>query len=145
MSAATTVESDVRAIVADVLALEDQNIPLSARFFADLGGESIEVLDLSFQLEKRFGVKIELNKMLAGDAITTDDRGIVTPTALASLKSAYPFLPIENLAPDPKPESLKDLLTIDSIVQMVGWAVSAQSRFAPRPTAAPPAPRPGSG
>lgn len=145
MSATTTVESDVRAIVADVLALEDQNMPLSARFFADLGGESIEVLDLSFQLEKRFGVKIELNKMLAGDAITTDTHGIVTPAALASLKNAYPFLPIENLAPDPTPESLKDLLTIDSIVQMVRRALSTQSRSAPPPTAAPPAPRPVSG
>ena len=48
----------VREIIADVLVLEEADVSLSSRLITDLGAESIDFLDLVFQLEKEFSVKI---------------------------------------------------------------------------------------
>ncbi len=42
----------VRKIIADVLVIDEQDIDLKSRLIADLGAESIDFLDLVFQLEK---------------------------------------------------------------------------------------------
>ena len=131
MSDAMTIEARVRAVLVEILVLDDPHPAPDKRFFADLGGESIEVLELSFQLEKLFGVRIDINKILAGAAIETDARGVVTPASLQKLKSAYPFLPTEKLDPDPTPEALKNLLTVGSITQMVRWAQGQSFAAAP--------------
>ncbi len=43
----------VREIIADVLVLDEDAVILNSRLIADLGAESIDFLDLVFQLEKR--------------------------------------------------------------------------------------------
>ena len=47
----------VSKIIADVLVLDDDEVKLSSSLITDLGAESIDFLDLVFQLEKEFGVK----------------------------------------------------------------------------------------
>ena len=47
----------VREIIADVLVIEEDEISLNSRLIADLGAESIDFLDLIFQLEKEFSIK----------------------------------------------------------------------------------------
>ena len=42
----------VREIIADVLVTDEDDITLTSRLIADLGAESIDFLDLVFQLEK---------------------------------------------------------------------------------------------
>jgi acyl carrier protein len=48
----------VREIIADVLVIDEDEITLNSRLIADLGAESIDFLDLVFQLEKEFSIKI---------------------------------------------------------------------------------------
>ncbi len=43
----------VRTIIADVLVIDEEEVSLNSRLIADLGAESIDFLDLVFQLEKR--------------------------------------------------------------------------------------------
>lgn len=62
----TDVYPKVREIVADVLVIDVEEISLNSRLIADLGAESIDFLDLVFQLEKEFKIKIprgQLEKM----------------------------------------------------------------------------------
>jgi acyl carrier protein len=91
-------------------------------FFADLGGESIDLLDLQFQIAKQLGVQVEFEKLLGGDAIKTDEHKIVTPESLKWLAQTYPFLPFHRLAPNPTPEGLKALLTVEAITRVVELA-----------------------
>ena len=53
-----SVYSKVREIIADVLVIDQADVALDRRLIADLGAESIDFLDLVFQLEKEFSVKI---------------------------------------------------------------------------------------
>lgn len=122
MNDAMAIECGVRAILAEVLSLHNEDPPPTARFFADLGGESIDVLETSFQIEKRFGVKIDFNKLLAGGQIAIDELGRVKPESLNQLKDTYPFLAVDRLGPAPTQEALKDLLTVGAITQMVKLA-----------------------
>ena len=112
----------MREIIAAVLSVGEEEVVPTARFFADLGGESIDVLELSFHVERQFGVKIEFNRLLAGDQIQTDERGVVTPESLQWLAETYPFLAVERLGPSPTPEAMKDLLTVDAITRLVDAA-----------------------
>lgn len=55
-----------RAILADVLGVEKDEITPESTLIGDLGAESIDFLDISFRIEKEFGVKFpqeELGKV----------------------------------------------------------------------------------
>jgi acyl carrier protein len=124
MSSAEPIAQRVRAIIAEVLSVEEREATPSARFFRDLGGESIDILDLSFQLERQLGAKVEFGQLFAGDTIRTGQRGVVMPESLNWLADKYPFLPVQELRPNPTADSLKDLLTVDAITRFVELALS---------------------
>ena len=46
----------VREIVADVLVIDKEDVSITSRLINDLGAESIDFLDLVFQLEKEFKI-----------------------------------------------------------------------------------------
>ncbi len=120
---------------------ESKAVP-SARFFADLGGESIDFLELSFRLERKLGFKVEFNRLLGGRAIQTAPRGVVTREAIAALGSEYPYLPVERLKPEPTvAEMMDELLTVEAISRFVGSvAASAPNRDGTESAAAAPPP-----
>lgn len=134
MSSQPAIDAQIEAIIADVLAREPHEIIDDARFFADLGGESIEVLELQFQLEKKLGLRLAFSEVLAGQQVRTDARGVVTPESLAWLRENFPFLPLERLPADPTPEHLRqDLFTVGAIKALVRHAVEGSGRRLPGP------------
>ena len=87
-----TVFPKVRAIVADVLVLDEDEVSMDSRLIADLGAESIDFLDLVFQLEKEFNVKIprgQLEKNARGELAEDEFEkgGVVTDQGLVALKN----------------------------------------------------------
>lgn len=112
------VERIVREILVDVLMVDESDVVPAARFFPDLNGESIDLLDAGFQIEKRLGVRVEFTKAFAGDDAMTDSSGIVTDNWLASRRLQYPFLDFDRLPASPTPETLSaELLTVNAIVE----------------------------
>jgi acyl carrier protein len=60
----------VTDIIVDVLVIDENKVQPTSRLIADLGAESIDFLDLVFQLEKEFSIKIprgQLEKNARGD------------------------------------------------------------------------------
>src|ERR1043166_1780054 len=112
----------VKRLIAEVLAVDPAELRPQARFFQDLGGESIDVLDLDFQCEKRFGRKIGIQKIL-GDAIETDENGRVKPASLQAIRAKFPFLSFDGVCPEPGIEDLTQLLTVGAITQLVQFIV----------------------
>jgi acyl carrier protein len=125
----------IRAMIANILALEEDEVTPDSRFFADLGGESIELLELTFQLEKQLGCRVDFNRLIGSDDLQRDAQGIVTPASLAALATRYPFLPLARLKAQPTAEDLKDLLTVDVITRLVELTPreSAPTAGAPHP------------
>lgn len=126
MNADSRVVEQVQAIVAEVLACEPEEATPQARFFADLGGESIDFLDLSFRCEKRFGVKLGIEKLLDAEYAATDEAGVLTEPSLARLQQRFAFLDFSQLPERPTKAQLTDLLTVQAIAQFVERALVEQ-------------------
>lgn len=119
----------VRDVLVDVLSVEPEVIVPSAEFFADLDGESIDVLEMEFQFKKLYGVTFEIGRHFAG-SVQTDTAGVVLPESLAALREQFPFLAIDRLPPSPTTETLKQLMTVDAITHMVERQLSAATNGA---------------
>lgn len=116
------IEAWMHEAVVDVLGLDDDDVTPEARFFHDLDGESIDLLDLSFKCQQHFGVDLKLQDLFRGAFLETDDAGRLTESAAARLQAAYPFLDVAVVRADPTADGLKKLLTVDALVAMVDQA-----------------------
>jgi acyl carrier protein len=130
MNVDPTLLAQVRAIVEQVLACEDEEATPQARFFNDLGGESIDFLDLTFQCEKHFRVKRGMEKLLDAEYAAADETGALTPQSLARMRDRFEFLDFSLLPERPTKADLTDLLTVEAIAQFVAQAVAERDRQA---------------
>src|ERR1700722_16628991 len=81
--------SKVKEVLTTALAVDDDEVTPEARLSEDLGAESIDYLDISFQLEKTFGIKIPKGELFPENIFTNPEfvqNGKVTPKGLAELK-----------------------------------------------------------
>ena len=113
------VEHEVCEIIADVLGLDLEEVTPDARFFADLGGESIDLLDLEFQCEKRFDVKTDFKALSDSQEIELTPDGVLSADTLSALRERHPFLEFDRLPEHPTQEDMKDLLTVRVITAFV--------------------------
>lgn len=112
-----------RAMVAEVLVLELDEVQPQSRFFADLHGESIDLLELTFLIERQLKRKVDFAAAFAGNALETDDAGVLSAAALERLRTAVPFLDTHRLPPHPTPDALKqELLTVGAIAEFIRQA-----------------------
>jgi len=126
METCAEVLEEIKTIVADVLAIEPEEVRPDARFFEDLGGESIDMLELTFQLEKRYGTAMPLQRIAAAEDLSTDEAGRLTPPVLDHLKANYPFLDYSGFEQDPVKSRMTELFTIEALARFVVATLSAK-------------------
>ena len=123
----------VRTLLVDALSVDDDEVTPAARLNADLGAESIDMLDIVFRLEREFRLgKIDRNELFpesifAGDPEFVED-GVVTPKGLDYLREKLPYADqskINAFAKSPKLEQIGDLFTVDLIVRFVAKKLAA--------------------
>lgn len=119
MDQSDTIYQDVRDILVDTLGVEPEEVIPSASFFDDLGGESIDVLDLSFRCEKRFGVPIRFQELL--DSRRLEPGGTLSQSALEELQVLYPFLDLTQFE---ETNNASSLFTVSTIVRFVEHVVA---------------------
>ncbi len=122
----------VRDIIADVLVADESDIALNSRLIADLGAESIDFLDLVFQLEKEYSIKIprgQLEKNARGDLTEEEfeNGGALTAKGLVALKSYLNEVPVEYFKDNMKVNEIPMLFTVETFCKLIVAAVSAQS------------------
>lgn len=117
-----TLEVAIPRMIAEVLALEVSECVPDARFFADLNGESIDLLDLQFQIEKQLGIRVQLDVLASGDLLAADYRDVITPESLERIRRTFPFLPTERLPENATVHDARDLLTVRVIVEFTALA-----------------------
>lgn len=106
-------------LIVEVLAVEPEEIRPDANFMSDLGGESIDLLELGFLCEKRFDQKIQFQHMVAVDEADGIDNGRLTEAALSKIESSLPFVDIEELRRDPRIDTVQRLLTIENLFRFL--------------------------
>ena len=113
----------VQATLVEALGVDDDEVTPEATLIADLGAESIDFLDIVFQLEKTFDIKIPRGELFpeslaAADSSLIQD-GQVTAEGIDELRTKMPYANVDKLAADPKVENISDLFTVDLIVKFL--------------------------
>lgn len=116
--------STVRDVLVDALAVDEEEVTPQASLVGDLGAESIDFLDIVFQLEKAFNIKIAQGELFPeGANITQDPRyvadGKVTPDGIAQLRSKLPHVDFAAFERDPRVANVINVFTVDTIVTFI--------------------------
>ncbi len=112
----------VKEVLTTALAVDDDEVTPDAKLKADLGAESIDFLDITFQLEKAFGIKIPKGELMPENVYSNPEfvqNGKMTPKGLAELKSRMTFADFTEFEKDPDINKLWDLFTVDTLVKYV--------------------------
>ena len=113
----------IQEILADALGADADEVSSSATLVGDLGAESIDFLDIVFNLEKEFDIKIKRGELFPenlaaeGDGLAVD--GVVTEDGLTKLRERLPHADVDGFSEDPKVENIQDLFTVDMLVKFV--------------------------
>lgn len=121
----------VREIIADVLVIDEEKIALNSRLIVDLGAESIDFLDLVFQLEKEFKIKIprgQLEKNARGDLAEDEfeKSGALTPKGLEALKNYLSEVPADQFKTNMKVNEIPMLFTVETFSKLIVAALNEQ-------------------
>jgi acyl carrier protein len=112
----------VRTVLVDSLGVDDDEVTPGASLVKDLGAESIDFLDIKFQLEQAFGFKItdgELfpENVMQNPAFVKDGR--VTPEGIATLKERLPHVDFSKFEASPELGRVAQVFTVDALVRFV--------------------------
>lgn len=126
----------VREIIADVLVIDEAEVSLNSRLIADLGAESIDFLDLVFQLEKEYSIKIprgQLEKNARGHLAEDEFEkgGVLTADGLVALKNYLCEVPAESFKPNMKVNEIPMLFTVETFCKLIVAAVNEQGLLEP--------------
>lgn len=121
----------VREIVADVLVIDEDEVSLNSSLIEDLGAESIDFLDLVFQLEKEFKIKIprgQLEKNARGELAEDEFEkgGVLTALGLQALKNYLSEVPSDRFKTDMKVNEIPMLFTVETFCKLVVSAIAHQ-------------------
>lgn len=119
-----TLYPQVRKIIADVLVMDEADIALESRLVGELGAESIDFLDLVFQLEKEFSIKIprgQLEKNARGNLSEEEFEkgGVLTEKGLEALKHYLSEVPAAYFKADMKVNDIPALFTVATFCKLV--------------------------
>ncbi|MBM3334666.1 hypothetical protein FJY63_08395 [Candidatus Sumerlaeota bacterium] len=110
--------------LAEALDIPAAPIRADQTIIGDLGADSLDLLDLTFHLERKFNVSISprdierrAKEKLNGQPLETD--GIYTPQALAELRKALPEIPAEELGEGLTVASLPRRFRVATMVNIV--------------------------
>jgi hypothetical protein len=115
----------------DTLNVEEDEIKPSSTLQGDLGAESIDFLDLTFRLEREFGIRIPRGELFPesifqGDPEFVQD-GKVTPRGLKELRQRMPFADLTEFEKDPDIGHISDVFTVDLIAKYIQSKLEGQS------------------
>jgi len=114
----------VKNIVADVLVIDESDVALNKRLIGDLGAESIDFLDLVFQLEREFSIKIprgQLEKNARGNLNQSEfeQAGVITPNGMQALRQYFSEVPADLFPSGMKVSEIPMLFTVETFCKLV--------------------------
>ncbi len=114
----------LKPLVVEVTGAKPEDVRPDSVLVEDLGAESIDLLDLSFLIESKFGVPIEANEfekkaraVIPGGVY--EKEGLLTDEALAALRVALPEIPGARLSRGLRKADLPSLLTVSVFVHLI--------------------------
>jgi acyl carrier protein len=125
----------LKPLIVQVMGVRPENIRPESVLVADLGAESIDLLDLTFLIEEKFQVRIEANEIerearkRLPDGVYEKD-GFLTEAALDEIRKAIPELDASKLVKGLRKVDLPALLTVSFFVNLIARKLAAQNEGA---------------
>jgi acyl carrier protein len=95
----------VSTALVEALNVDKDEVKPAATLQGDLGAESIDFLDITFRLEREFGIKIPRGELFPEAIFHRDpefvDNGLVTARGLKELHERMPFADLSGFDKDP--------------------------------------------
>lgn len=125
----------VAKIISDVLSVDEAEISLNKSLIKDLGAESIDFLDLIFQIEREFKIKAplrQIEKEARGNLSEAEfeQNGVVTLAGLAVLKQHLSEVPQKYFKDNLKVKEIPTLFTVETFCKIVVNAKAKQEATA---------------
>ncbi len=122
--------SKVRDVLVESLAVDEDEVEPTARLTTDLGAESIDFLDIKFQLEQVFGFRVEEGELFPDNV--AQDQGYVsdgklTDKGLSALKERLPHADFGELETNPQVAKVPEIFTVDAIVRFCETKLQASA------------------
>ncbi len=120
----SSVYPKIRTILADVLAIEEDEIRRDASLIHDLGAESIDLADLVFQLEHEFDIKIprgRIEREARGELSEPEfeQQGRLTDKGLEHLKAYLEEVPEDRFTSGLRVSEIPTLFTVETFCRVV--------------------------
>ncbi|MCA9079757.1 MAG: acyl carrier protein [Planctomycetaceae bacterium] len=113
----------VREVLVDALGVDDDEVTMSATLIGDLGAESIDFLDIVFQLDKAFGIQIPRAELFPENLANAEagfvKDGKVTDAGIAEMRAKMPHADVDKFAEDPAVSNIADLFTVEMICKFI--------------------------
>jgi acyl carrier protein len=112
----------IKDVLTTALAVDDEEVTPEAKLSEDLGAESIDYLDITFQLEKAFGIKIPKGELIPENLFSNPEfvqNNKMTPKGIAELRSRMPFADLAPFEADPDINKFRDIFTVETLVNYV--------------------------
>ncbi len=109
----------IQGVLVEALGVDDDEVTPEASLAGDLGAESIDFLDIVFQLEQAFGFKIAQGELFPENVTQDPDfvqDGLVTAKGLVMLKERLPHINFTALEADPQITKVAQVFTVDALV-----------------------------
>jgi acyl carrier protein len=118
------VAATVRRHIVDCLAVDEEDVTPDAKFFDDLGGESLDAMDLGFRLQQEYGIQLHFQQFNAIDKSLINEHGRLNASGLEQFREQYPFAEVPAAAAEGV--SPRDLFTVGFITQAVEQSLVAK-------------------
>lgn len=120
------INSRINSVVALALGLDEDEIKVHSHLINDLGAESIDFLDITFRLEREFGVKIPRDELFPETVFRENPEhikeGKITEEGVKRLKAALPYANhFENVEEKRTVDAVKELFTVGLIYNYIDW------------------------
>ena len=112
----------VAEVLVDSLAVDEEEVTREATLVDDLGAESIDLLEIVFNIEKKFDVKIDRSELIPEDLFTNPEyvvEGKLTPAGLAVLEERLPNANLDAFKANPLVQNISKILTVEDLCNVV--------------------------
>lgn len=112
----------LRVVLVDALGVDEDEVNPDATLVGDLGAESIDFLDIVYNLEKTFDVQIPRGELIPDDILTDAEfvqDGRVTEPGIIKLKERMPFADLSKFESNPVVQDFGNLLTVRDMCRFV--------------------------
>ena len=116
------VYNSIKSILKETLMCDDEEVSEGATLVGDLGAESIDFLEMVFQLQENFSIEIDRSELFPEDILANEQyvqEGVVSEAGLTALGERMPFMDLSTFSADPRIADFGNLMTVGDLCKFI--------------------------